>query len=153
MLNYSTTSNPKILKSSIAGPNRLKHLLIWLVALFLSANAYAGVSVNFNKVYKAVGTSYGAQTNTAAITTPIAGTNFKFEDPNQPNSFVGNYVRGILTYTDASGQVQTIYGEINRRAKTGGSGDNTTCFYMVVISNNNFPVQCTQVRLICSYTL
>ncbi|MCA6455252.1 MAG: tandem-95 repeat protein [Chitinophagaceae bacterium] len=125
------------MKSSIAGSNRLKNLLIWLVALFLSANAYAGVSVNFNKVYKATGTAYDAQTNTAAITTSIVGTDFKFEDPNQPTAFNGNYVRGILTYTNSSGQVVTVYGEINRRAKTGGPGDNTICFYMVAISNND----------------
>ena len=107
--------------------NRLKSILFILSVFFLN-NVYSA-TFNFNTLYKGTGTSYTINTNSISNLISISGSNFQFyQDGSQ---FSGNSLNGILTYTNSSGNTITIYGNLNRRAKSGSVSES---FYLRVFT-------------------
>ncbi|WP_157991692.1 VCBS domain-containing protein, partial [Caldimonas tepidiphila] len=101
--------------------------------LVIDGRAYAveEASLTFTQVFQITPTSRSEEANgftTAAAA--VAGTNFRFtsSDPSDP-LFKGNNVTGSLSYEDAGGQRQTLYGVVSRLVKT-GSTVNGLYFYV-----------------------
>lgn len=93
------------------------------LAVFLAAQALdlSAVSLSFTKAYLGVGSSYGLQTNSIAIGTPISSSLFQFESLNPADVlFSGNNVAGTLTYVE-NGVTVTVNAAITRPVKTGNT--------------------------------
>ena len=94
-----------------------------LVLLFLFSNKVSSATIYFNNIYKATGTSYGFNTQSLTNINLISGTGFKFTsaDPTATIFNAGNDEDGILSYTNSSGVLISIYGSISRQSKTGNT--------------------------------
>lgn len=94
-----------------------------LVLLFLFSNKVNSATIYFNNIYKATGTSYDFNTQSLTNINLISGTGFKFTsaDPTATIFNAGNDEDGILSYTNISGVLISIYGSISRQNKTGNT--------------------------------
>ncbi len=136
MKSYLTLANTKT--GSFRRRPILKFLYLFVVLAFAGLKADAA-EIYCNTVYKGIGTTYTANTNSIQISaaTLVAGTNFSFIslDPNDP-LFVGNNVPGNLTYKNSSGVLVTIKGVVSRANKTGNVGQ---AAYFYVVDNLGAP--------------
>ena len=109
-------------------------LLFILISFFAVSTANAA-KLYFNDVYKATGNTYSIQPSSLNSISFVNGTGFKFTSANPADvSFSGNNIAGILTYTDASNQVISIYGVISRQDKSG----NTTLSVNFMPTDNTY---------------
>lgn len=97
----------------------LRNLLIF--TMLVSFSEIFAASVTFLKIYKGTGSSYDLQTSSIAITTPTAGTAFKFTSANPAAvSFSGNNIAGQLSYVN-NGNLVLINGVITRKESNSGN--------------------------------
>ena len=90
-------------------PHLFAALLLCLLAAVLPAQA---ARVYFNIIYKGTGTSYGIQSSSIAITTPLSGTSFAFTSLDPSNVIFlssGNNTAGYITYL-SGGTTVTVRG-------------------------------------------
>ncbi|HLO81057.1 MAG TPA: gliding motility-associated C-terminal domain-containing protein [Chitinophagaceae bacterium] len=125
------------LVSSKNRPLKIFYLLVFLMIAGLGKADAA--EIYSNVVYKGIGTSYGANTQSIQISaaTQVAGTNFSFIslDPSDP-LFYGNNVPGYFTYKNSSGVLVSIKGMVTRAFKQGNVGQGA---YFYVLDANDQP--------------
>jgi hypothetical protein len=105
----------------------IRNLAGYKIALLLAILAFpseraSAAKLYFNDIYKAAGNTYSIQPSSLNNISFIAGTGFKFTSANPADvSFSGNNIAGILSYTNSSNQLVSIYGVISRQDKSGST--------------------------------
>jgi gliding motility-associated-like protein len=138
---FSVSGSMRTLKLKVvSGKNHPLKAFYLLVFLIFAVLGKVDAAENYsNVVYKGIGTSYDANSQSIQISaaTKVAGTNFSFRslvagDP----LFYGNNVPGYFTYINSSGTMVTIKGMVSRANKQGSTGQ---AAYFFVLDVNNQP--------------
>ncbi|NBW28727.1 MAG: hypothetical protein EBR38_09205, partial [Flavobacteriaceae bacterium] len=135
-------TNPSMLKNKATTAynkltfNRINLYFFATIFFFLFSNKVISATIYFNNIYKATGTSYSLNTQNLVNINLISGTGFKFTsaDPNATIFNSGNDEDGILSYTNTSGVLISIYGSISRQSKSG----NTTLAVNFIPTNSTY---------------
>jgi gliding motility-associated-like protein len=137
----SVSSSMRTLRQKVVSRNNhpLKVFYLFVFLMFAILGKVDAAEIYTNVVYKGIGTSYGAETQSIQISaaTQVAGANFSFISLNPSDPlFYGNNVPGYLTYKDPSGQLISIKGYVSRANKQGNVGQ---AAYFYVLDVNDQP--------------
>lgn len=109
-------------------------ILLAFICISLTHVTVFGASLTFLKIYQGSGSSYGLQTSSISITTPVLGSNFRFTSANPAAvEFSGNNVAGQLSYIQDGNQYY-INGAVTR--KEGNSGNKGFYFVETTVLGN-----------------
>jgi hypothetical protein len=123
--------------SSKHHPLKAFYLIVFL--MFAVLGKVDAAEIYSNVVYKGIGTSYNANTQSIQISaaTLVEGTNFSFKSLVETDPlFYGNNVPGYFTYINSSGTLVTIKGMVTRASKQGNTGQGA---YFYVLDVNDQP--------------